>query len=201
MSANDYHFMTHWRVYATVQEVHDVLGDATDLPRWWPSVYLDVQRLKAGGENHLGEEISLYTKGFLPYTLRWDFRVAEVDYPHRIKIEARGDFVGYGIWTFEPDGEWVNITYEWRIGAQKPLLKTLSPIMKPIFRANHEWAMRKGLESLQLELRRRRATTDAELSLIPAPPPATSTSPLPLLVGVAAAGALAIGVLGRRGSK
>lgn len=118
--------------------------------------------------------------------------MAEVDYPHRIKIEARGDFVGYGIWAFQQDGEWVNITYEWRIGAQKPLLKTLSPVMKPVFRANHEWAMARGLESIELELLRRRATTDAERSLVPAPPPATTTSPLPMLAGV---GAVAVGVV------
>jgi hypothetical protein len=33
--------------------------------------------------------------------------------------------------------------------------------------------MKKGEESLQLELRRRRATTDAEREQIPEPPPAT----------------------------
>jgi hypothetical protein len=94
--------------------------------------------------------------------------------------------------TFQQDGEWVNITCEWRIGAQKPLLKTLSPVMKPVFRANHQWAMARGLESLELELVRRRATTDAERSLVPAPPPATTTSPLPMMAGV---GALAVGVV------
>ena len=45
MSANEYHFVTHWRVEGTVQEVSDVLGEATSLPRWWPSVYLAVQEI------------------------------------------------------------------------------------------------------------------------------------------------------------
>jgi hypothetical protein len=39
--------------------------------------------------------------------------------------------------------------------------------MKPIFTANHQWAMRMGQESLELELRRRRARTAEERS--PAP--------------------------------
>ena len=38
--------------------------------------------------------------------------------------------------------EWVNIIYDWRIRANKPLLRYLSFIMKPIFSANHHWAMR-----------------------------------------------------------
>jgi hypothetical protein len=34
--------------------------------------------------------------------------------------------------------------------------------LKPIFGANHQWAMRTGEESLKLELMRRRATTPEE---------------------------------------
>jgi len=35
---NDYHFITHWRVRGKVDEIIDILSDAEDLPRWWPSV-------------------------------------------------------------------------------------------------------------------------------------------------------------------
>jgi hypothetical protein len=186
MSDNEYRFMTHWTVRATVKEVTDVLGDTLSLPRWWPSVYLDVKRLKAGDETGVGEEIDLYTKGFLPYTLRWQFRVTEVEPYKRTKLESSGDFVGYGIWTFTEDGEWTHITYEWVISAEKPLLRDLSAILKPFFEANHRWAMDKGLKSLELELLRRRATTDEERAQIPSPPPGTTTSPVPyLLIGLA----------------
>ena len=75
MTANEYHFITHWRIKGTVKEVSEVLGQATDLVRWWPSVYLDVQEVAAGDENGIGRVIHLYTKGWLPYTLRWSFRV------------------------------------------------------------------------------------------------------------------------------
>ena len=37
MAANDYHFITTWRVPGTTREVSEVLADAADLPRWWPS--------------------------------------------------------------------------------------------------------------------------------------------------------------------
>ncbi len=185
-SANDYHFMTYWRVRGTLAEVTAVIGDATQLTRWWPAVYLDVKELKPGDANGIGREIRLYTKGFLPYTLRWDFRVTEVESQQHIKLEAKGDFVGYGIWTFEPDGEWVNIQYEWHIQAEKPLLRDLSFLLKPIFSANHRWAMQKGLESLELELRRCQATTPEERARIPQPPAATTTSILPWLLATGA---------------
>jgi hypothetical protein len=170
MSSNEYHFMTHWRVRGTVAEVSEIIGNAPDLVRWWPSVYLDVQELEPGDAQGIGKVVSLFTKGWLPYTLRWQFRVTKSRYPHGFTLAAWGDFVGQGIWTFEQAGPWVNISYDWRIRADKPLLRYFSFLLKPIFSANHRWAMRKGEESLQLELARRHAATPEERAQVPAPP-------------------------------
>jgi len=148
LTTNDYHFTTHWRVKSTVDEVSQILGDPLALRRWWPSVYLDVKVVEPGEESGLGRVVSLYTKGWLPYTLRWDFRVTEVR-KDGFTLVAWGDFDGRGIWTFQQDGPWVNIIYDWKINAEKPLLRCFSFIMKPIFSANHHWAMAKGEESLK----------------------------------------------------
>src|SRR6266480_4391741 len=182
VASNDYHFITHWCVPGALKEVSDIIGDARELTRWWPSVYLDVRVLAPGDEHGLGKVVSLYTKGWLPYTLRWDFRVIAVR-QNGFALAAWGDFDGRGIWTFEQDGPWVNITYDWNILAEKPLLRYFSFIMKPIFSANHRWAMAKGEESLNLELARRHAITQEERALVPAPPQPTTTSSVPLLLG------------------
>jgi polyketide cyclase/dehydrase/lipid transport protein len=155
MSANEYHFVTHWRVESTIEEVFDVLGNALDLPRWWPSVYLAVKQIEQGGPDGIGRVVELHTKGWLPYTLRWSFRVTQSRRPHGFSLEAWGDFEGRGIWTFAQDGAYVDITYDWRIRAEKPLLRYLSFLLKPVFSANHRWAMARGEESLAAELGRR----------------------------------------------
>jgi len=170
MTSNAYHFMTHWRVQSTVEEVFDILSEAQDLARWWPSVYLDVQVLNPGDENGVGKIVSLYTKGWLPYTLRWQFRVTEISKPSGFSLEAWGDFVGRGIWKFQQDGSSVNITYNWQICADKPLLNALSGLLKPLFSANHHWAMARGEESLKLEIRRRHATNEIDAHLQPPGP-------------------------------
>lgn len=149
MPANEYHFVSHWRVGSTREDVWEVLSNAVDLARWWPSVYLKVTQPESGGP------VELLTKGWLPYTLHWFFRVSESRRPDGFSIEAWGDFDGCGVWTFEQDGAFVNITYDWRIRAEKPLLKYLSFLFKPIFSANHRWAMARGEESLKVELGRR----------------------------------------------
>ena len=170
MTANEYHFITQWRIKGTVKEVAEILGQATDLVRWWPAVYLGVQEVEAGDENGIGKVVRLYTKGWLPYTLRWSFRVTESSYPYGFSLEAWGDFIGRGIWTLEQQGEWVNVIYDWKIRADKPLLRSLSFLLKPVFGANHRWAMRMGEESLKLEMMRRHATTLEERARIPLPP-------------------------------
>ena len=171
MAGNEYAFVTRWRVEGPIEEVSDILDDAEGLPRWWPSVYLDVSKRPDG-------VVDLYTQGWLPYTLRWSFRITERHYPYGFSLEASGDFVGRGVWTFKQDGPSADITYDWRIRADKPLLRYLSFVFKPLFAANHRWAMARGEESLKLELRRRHAHTPAELAAIPAPPPPTFTRPV-----------------------
>ena len=156
MAVKDYHFVTHWRFESTAEEVSDILQDPLDLPRWWPSVYLKVTELKQGDESGVGGEYDLHTKGWLPYTLKWQFTVTEANIPHGFSLEARGDFVGKGVWTLEQDGDFVDVIYDWRISAEKPLLSFFSAILKPIFSANHHWAMRQGEESLKRELEQRK---------------------------------------------
>lgn len=112
MPANDYHFITHWRVEGTVEEVAGILADAPGLVRWWPSVYLAVREITPGDEDGVGREIDLYTKGWLPYTLHWQFRVTESRYPHGFALAATGDFVGRGVWTLTQDGTWTDATYD-----------------------------------------------------------------------------------------
>jgi hypothetical protein len=191
MPDNAYHFISRWRVEGTCGEVADVLGDPLALPRWWPSVYLDVWEVRPPVNNAasgVGQRVKLQTKGWLPYTLRWQFEVVESRYPHGFAIVATGDFDGRGVWTFEQDGAFVNITYDWRLRAEKPLLRSLSPLLKPLFEANHRWAMARGEESLTLELARRRATSDAGRAEVPAPPGPITYAAVGLIAGAAAIG-------------
>jgi hypothetical protein len=178
VAANDYHFITTWRIAATPDEITEILGDAEALARWWPSVYLDVRVLEPGDATGLGKAVELWTKGFLPYTLRWRFTVSQSEPPTGFRLDAEGDFVGRGIWTLkaevadgQPGGPLTSVVYDWLIVAEKGVLKRLSPIMKPIFAANHRWAMAQGERSLRLEVARRHAGSDPAIrSAIPAPP-------------------------------
>jgi hypothetical protein len=166
-----------------------VLSDPLALAAWWPSVYLRVDELAPADANGLGQRVRLLTKGWLPYTLQWDLVVTRSEYPHRLEIAAAGDFVGRGVWTFVQDGGDVQITYDWQVSAEKPLLRALSPVLRPLFAANHRWAMEQGERSLALELARRRASTRAERAAVPPPPGPVTYAAVALLAAAAAGGA------------
>jgi uncharacterized protein YndB with AHSA1/START domain len=155
--APEYAFQTRWRLRATAEEVFDILADPFGLTRWWPSVYLKVAELSPPDpKTGRGRVVGLETKGWLPYTLRWNFTVTESTRPSGFKLVAHGDFEGFGVWTLTQAEEFVDVVYDWRISAEKPLLRYGTLVFRPIFAANHRWAMARGLESLELELRRRR---------------------------------------------
>jgi hypothetical protein len=155
--ANQYHFTTRWCLDGTtIEDVADVLAEPLNLPRWWPSVYLSAVELAPGGPKGLGRRIRLRTRGWLPYTLCWDLEVIESDYPRRSAIAASGDFEGTGVWTLAPRDGLVEATFDWQVTATKPLLRRWSAMLRPIFAANHRWAMRQGEKSLARELARRR---------------------------------------------
>jgi hypothetical protein len=170
MPSNDYHFIDQWRVEGDVQEVADIIEDALSLSVWWSSVYFEVNELEPGGEGGVGKLIGLRAGGWLPYTLRINFRTTESRYPNGFSMDASGDLEGKGIWVFKQAGPFVEVTYDWTIRANKPIIDKLSFLLKPIFRSNHRWTMKRGEESLKLELLRRRAQTREDAAAVPAPP-------------------------------
>lgn len=175
MGSNDYDFFTVWRVPGTVDEVMAVLTDAASLPFWWPSVYLSVVPAPSDGDPGKDDSRSyhLHTKGWLPYTLRWTMTPQGSVTREGFALSAAGDLTGTGQWSFSQDGPETVVTYRWQVSVGKPLLRRLGWLLKPVFSANHRWAMARGEESLTLELRRRRHALVGTSDDVPPPPAAT----------------------------
>ena len=197
LDAPEYRFVSRWTAPGTVEEVSDVLSDPGSSRGGGPRSISTSRRSTPGGERGVGRRVRLHTKGLLPYTLDWEIEVVASRHPHGFAIEATGDLAGRGEWSFEGAGDQTLVTYDWRVRAEKPLLRALSPLFRPLLSANHRWAMRRGEESLVLELARRRAATPAEKSRIPAPPAPADASPAVALAAGAILG-LAVYVLLRR---
>ncbi|MEO1139231.1 MAG: SRPBCC family protein [Pseudomonadota bacterium] len=149
---------SRWRIEATIEEVAEALGDVERLTEWWGDVYLSVNVLDPGDENGLGRKVAFHSRGKLPYTLRWQGTVIDVEPPRSWTIRAEGDLAGQGVWTLTQDGPVADIVYDWTVDVEKPWMRVLAPFLWPAFTANHKWAMARGEEGLRNEIARRRST-------------------------------------------
>jgi uncharacterized protein YndB with AHSA1/START domain len=141
-----YRFLDEWRLPADVERVYELVGRPLEYPRWWGDVFLAAEG--DGGEPAPGKRISVVARGYLPYRLRFSLTTLEVDAPHRLHSRLDGDFEGTGTWLLEatPDGTTI-ARLDWRPNVRKAGVRQLSPVLRPLFRSNHAWTMRRGLDA------------------------------------------------------
>lgn len=146
MSA-EYRFLDEWHVPMPVERVYALVGEPACYPEWWSDVFL-----AADGEGGLpapGKATSVVARGFLPYKLRFTITCTACEEPTRIESALSGDFGGTGTWMLEvlPDGA-TRAQLDWRPVVNKAGVRQLTPVLRPIFRANHNWTMRRGQEAI-----------------------------------------------------
>jgi uncharacterized protein YndB with AHSA1/START domain len=148
LADTEYTFVDEWHVAAPAEDVFDVLADGTTYPEWWKPVYIGV---KTEGEYTLQ-----HFKGRLPYHLHTRTRTVASDRPHRLEGETDGDLRGTGVWTLTPtDDGGTDVRFDWRVHADRRLLKLLTPILRPALRWNHRWAIARAIEGLEPYARER----------------------------------------------
>jgi uncharacterized protein YndB with AHSA1/START domain len=148
-----YRFIDRWFVPAPIGDVYDVIGDQLGYTAWWDKVFLAVSG--DAGPPRPGRRAAIVSKGFLPYKLRWEAEVVEAEPPRGFRFTMEGDFVGSGDWALEEADGGTRATLDFRPAVEKPFVKQLTPLLRPLFAANHRWAMRRGQEGILEHMRRR----------------------------------------------
>ena len=156
-ASREYVFVDEWDVAAPRESVFAAIADARTYPQWWKPVYIEVD---AEGEPALGKESRQHFKGRLPYHLHTRSRIVALEAPHVIEGEVDGDLRGHGRWTLTdtPEGG-THVRFDWRVHADRTLLRVLTPVLRPALRWNHAWAIARAVEGLEPYARARGATT------------------------------------------
>jgi quercetin dioxygenase-like cupin family protein/uncharacterized protein YndB with AHSA1/START domain len=142
----EYVFVDEWDVDAPIAAVFAALEDGRTYPRWWRPVYLSVE---ADGPARVGHRAAQRFKGRLPYRLRTRSTTVLHEPPTRLAAEVEGDLRGRGAWTLTPrPGGGTHVRFDWRVFADKPLLRVLTPVLRPAFRWNHAWAIARARDGL-----------------------------------------------------
>jgi uncharacterized protein YndB with AHSA1/START domain len=145
MPKNDYHFVEHWEIPAPRERVYAVLADGKLLPEWWRGVYLEAALLD-GGEVRIGARVRVKARGALPYRLRFVLEATALERDRLVEVTTHGDF--RGVWRAAlsdlADGAGTRVDIDWRVTVAKPLIRYLSPLLKPLFTWNHNWTTPRG---------------------------------------------------------
>lgn len=144
--AAEYVFIDEWDVVAPIAAVFNALADARTYPLWWKPVYLEVE---ADGPPAVGCVSRQHFKGRLPYHLRQTSQIVRLEPPREFEIQVQGDLTGRGVWTLLPVGDRVHVRFDWRVTADRTLLRVLTPVLRPFFRWNHNWAIQRAMAGLE----------------------------------------------------
>jgi uncharacterized protein YndB with AHSA1/START domain len=144
--AGEYVFVDEWDVAAPIEQVFDALADARTYPEWWKPVYIEAH---ADGPPEVGRVSTQYFQGRLPYKLRTTSTLVRLDRPRQVEAEVTGDLRGRGLWTLTQASDRVHVRFDWHVYADRPLLRHLTPVLRPLFRWNHNWAIKRAMEGLE----------------------------------------------------
>ena len=163
-SDNEYLFVDEWDVAAPPEAVFDALADARTYPTWWTPVYIDVD---ADGPPVLGKVSRQHFKGRLPYHLHTQSTITRLEPPHVVQGDVEGDLRGRGTWTLTPSPGGTHVRFDWQVFADRKLLRTLTPVLRPVFRWNHNWAIARAMEGLEPYARGASAPATAAAPALP----------------------------------
>jgi quercetin dioxygenase-like cupin family protein/uncharacterized protein YndB with AHSA1/START domain len=145
-ASRPYLFVDEWDVGAAPEAVFGVLADARTYPLWWRPVYLDVE---SDGPARVGSRSRQHFKGRLPYHLHTSSVITDFDPPNRLAADVSGDLRGRGVWTLTPVGLGTHVRFDWQVHADRKLLQILTPLLRPLFRWNHSWAIQAAMRGLE----------------------------------------------------
>jgi hypothetical protein len=161
MSAYVFKFDEGWDIPdAAIEEVYDVLARGELLPQWWKGVYLEAERLTPGETPQVGAKLRAKVRGFLPFTLNFVVEAVELERPRKVAVRTYGDLDGAWRATLTQRGDDVHVALLFEVRIDRPGMRFLAPLLRPLFALNHYWTTPRGEKGLREYLQARRSDRD-----------------------------------------
>ncbi|WP_406510559.1 SRPBCC family protein [Streptomyces sp. NBC_00212] len=142
MTRYDVRFTGRWRTPLPPDALYTTLADIANYASWWPE--MRHTRLTREGE----AEVTL--RALLPYQLTMRVqRLVEDPVSRVLEAALDGDITGHIRWDIRastPAGSIAVLTQA--VTVNKPSLRRLMPLARPLFRLNHALSMRSGRRAL-----------------------------------------------------
>ena len=139
---NQYRFETIWKVRCSPERAFRVLRELPKYPEWWPEVR------EVAGDGDLGVKVTI--RATLPYSLTFDMQQKVIDEKSgTLEANMSGDLEGSSRWRIAPSGEFCLLAFQEEVRMNKPMLRWLAPIARPVFKFNHSLMMSHGQRGLE----------------------------------------------------
>jgi len=144
---SEYNFTTQWYFNHPVEKVWEEIRLMNHWPEWWKYVRR-VEKIKNGSADEIGSVRRIQWSTALPYSITFDSELTSLEHHKRMEGRAFGDLTGIGIWNFVPNGHGTHVRYDWKVSITKKWMNIFEPILKPIYKWNHDKVMKAGYEGL-----------------------------------------------------
>jgi uncharacterized protein YndB with AHSA1/START domain len=151
MAAADFHLLTEWVLAAPQAAVWTALSHPEEWPAWWRAVE-SVELIEPGDARGLGACRRFTWRTALPYRVRFAMRVTRIEPMSVIEGRAEGELTGIGRWTLAPARTGTLVRYDWIVALDRPWMRALAPLARPIFVWNHNKVMAWGRDGLARKL-------------------------------------------------
>lgn len=152
MSTREYVFIDQFFAACDTTDAYDYIANIRDYPQWWGNVYKKIEKLNDVADDQPGVQYAVTIGGFLPYKLTISNEVTHIHKPHIIRFKAFGDLQGHGTWYFNAVEGGTTITFDWRVVANKAVIRWFSFLLKPLFRANHHYCVKEAEKGIRNDL-------------------------------------------------
>jgi hypothetical protein len=158
MQSNQFYFSEYWTFPdASPDEVWAVIADPKLTSKWWHGVYLESQPLDSNyAKPYVGLQTRVVARGFLPYKVKFITQAEKLQPGKLIEVKTVGDFEGIWRAIISKEVRGTRVDIDWTVTVQKPFIRLLSPILKPLFAWNHYWTTPRGEAGLRVYLKEQR---------------------------------------------
>ncbi|MES2430293.1 MAG: SRPBCC family protein [Bacteroidota bacterium] len=152
MQNRSYSFVTIWKLRSSLQEVWHIIYEQEKWPEWWKGV-LKVEVLEEGDENDIGKRMRLTWRSILPYNLVFDIISSNIEEPFFMEgVAYSGELQGKGLWHFKEEDGITTVQYNWDVKTTKKWMNIFAPLLRPLFKWNHDVVMKWGAKGLAKKL-------------------------------------------------
>jgi hypothetical protein len=150
MPFNVFEFNEHWDIpNGAVGDVYAVLAQGDLLPPWWKGVYLEAVPLNAGEQPKVGARLRAKARGALSYESNFILEAVEPVQDKKVVMRTIGDFIGLWTAVLHQQASGVRVDLNWKVTVERPILKYLSPLLRPALAWNHRWTTPRGEPGLR----------------------------------------------------